>query len=186
MKKGYILKINIVDVSPPVWRRFEIPSNMTLGELHSVIQEVMGWFDYHLHSFEVAGKQYGDKETDEFDDYIDENSVTVAEVIGEGTKRFKYIYDFGDHWVHSVIVEDESESKVTKPRVLKGKRACPPEDCGGPWGYADFVDAISDPKHERHEELLEWVGEDFDPEYFDIDEINEILSEAKKIVRDNS
>ena len=170
MNNGYILRIELDHIKPPIWRRFEIPADLTLGELHEVIQDVMGWFDYHLHSFEFGKKRYSDKETDEFDDYLDEESVTIAGALGKKTKSFKYIYDFGDHWVHTVKVEGESPSKVDEVKVLKGKRACPPEDCGGPWGYAELLEAIVDQEHERHEELLEWVGEDFDPEDFEVRE----------------
>ena len=179
MKNGYNLRVDLDRIKPPIWRRFEIPSGITLGQLHQIIQDVMGWMDSHLHSFEISGKEYGPIDEFDEDDQIDENSVTVEKVLRGGVKSFKYIYDFGDYWVHTIKVESETESIVRVPRVLKGKRCCPLEDCGGPWGYADVLEAVSNPEGEKGAELGEWIGEDYDPERFDISEVNEILTDGR-------
>jgi hypothetical protein len=95
--------------------------------------------------------------------------------------RFLYEYDFGDEWMHQVIVEERfpPEEGVRYPRCVGGERACPPEDCGGPWGYADFAEAARNPDHERHADILEWVGDEFDPEAFDIEAVNRQLAKVR-------
>jgi len=172
----YQLKITLKDVKPPVWRRVQV-KDCTLGKLHDVIQTCMGWEDYHLHTFEIAGEQYGAPDPDGMMEVHSEARVKLSQVVDQGLTKFTYTYDFGDGWRHAITVEKmlEAEPGVRYPRCIAGKRACPPEDCGGPWGYGDFLDAISDPKHERHEELLEWVGGEFDPEAFDLETVNEEL-----------
>jgi hypothetical protein len=172
----YQLKITLRDIKPPVWRRVQI-KDCTLSQLHDIIQTCMGWDGYHLHSFEIGGEQYSEPDPDGMMDVEDERKVKLSQVVAGGIKKFSYTYDFGDNWEHVVQVEKvlDPEAGVRYPRCIVGKRACPPEDCGGPWGYTEFVAAILDPKHERHEELLEWVGGEFDPEKFDIEAVNEAL-----------
>jgi Plasmid pRiA4b ORF-3-like protein len=101
----------------------------------------------------------------------------LSRVVASGIKKFTYTYDFGDNWDHAILVEKtlEAEPGVRYPRCVGGKRACPPEDCGGPWGYGDFLEAVGDPRHPEHEEMLEWAGGEFDPEAFDIETVNEEL-----------
>ena len=110
----------------------------------------------------------GDMET------LNEDELTLSELVAQGVKKFTYEYDMGDGWRHTLLIEKSvpPEAGVKYPRCVDGKRACPPEDCGGPWGYGDFVAAIQDPQDERHEELLEWIGGEFDPEAFDIEAVN--------------
>jgi hypothetical protein len=174
--KVYQLKITLKDTKPPVWRRVLVP-NCSLDKLHDVIQAAMGWDDYHLHEFQIDGERYTDpKSVGEMDAEVEAESELDDLITKEKTK-FTYNYDFGDDWRHEILVE-----KILPPGegvgfalCVDGKRACPPEDCGGPWGYAEFVDAISDPSHEQHKELLEWVGGEFDPEEFDPEEVNKRL-----------
>ena len=181
-KKGpaqvYQLKITLRDVRPPVWRRVQVP-DCTLGGLHDVIQVSMGWDDYHLHEFEIGGERYGDPAQwrDGFGGELEvgnERKVKLGQLVAAGVKKFEYVYDMGDNWGHTVQVEKvlAPEAGARYPRCVAGKRACPPEDCGGPWGYGDFLEALRDPRHERHEELLEWVGGEFDPEAFDAEAVN--------------
>jgi hypothetical protein len=172
----YQLKIALQYIRPPIWRRVQV-KDCTLGELHEIIQTCMGWEDYHLHAFEIAGEQYGVPDPDDMMEVKDEDRMKLSQVVKKGIKKFSYIYDFGDNWGHTIQVEKtlEPEEGARYPRCITGKRACPPEDCGGSWGYGDFLDAISNPKHERHKELLEWVGEGFDPEAFDLAAVNEDL-----------
>ena len=174
------LKITLDQISPPIWRRVLVPDSMTLSDLHSVIQSAMGWWDGHLHEFDVDGVHYGEP-GDEFGYPIyDESTVYLAE-LGLGEKhRFRYAYDFGDDWQHTVLVEKilPVDDSLTYPICIKGKRACPPEDVGGTWGYAEFLAAIADPSHPEHDESIEWIGEPFDPEEFDLDEINARLADS--------
>jgi hypothetical protein len=178
----YRLKVTLKDIKPPVWRRIEVP-DCTLGDLHEVIQTVMGWDDSHLHQFVVRGTYYGPPAPDDFGfgmdmEVEDEDGVLLSQIVKVDRKvKFRYEYDFGDGWQHEIEFERivEREPKVKYPRCVEGKRACPPEDCGGPWGYPAFLEAIADPSHERHEELLEWVGGEFEPEAFSVEPVNREL-----------
>jgi len=177
----YQLKITLRDIKPPIWRRVQV-KDCTLAKLHNLIQICMGWDDYHLHVFEIGGEQYGDPAQWEDDfgggsEVGNEGRVKLSQLAAQGIEKFSYVYDMGDNWDHTIQIEKvlDAEAGVRYPRCLTGKRSCPPEDCGGPWGYGDFVDAIQNPKHERHEELLEWVGGEFDPEAFDADAVNKEL-----------
>ncbi|MEW4568360.1 plasmid pRiA4b ORF-3 family protein [Tautonia sp. JC769] len=181
----YQLKVTLRGSRPPIWRRIRVP-DCTLGELHEVIQVVMGWEDAHLHEFVVRGERYGPPPPDDFgmdfgSEEQDEDTVLLSRVAEGGKRtRMRYVYDFGDSWEHEVTVEKAlaPEPGVEYPRCVGGARACPPEDCGGVWGYADFLDAIADPGHEMHEEMREWVGGEFDPEAFDIEAVNEELQQT--------
>lgn len=172
----YQLKITLRDIKPPVWRRLEV-KDCTLSQLHDFIQTCMGWDGDHLHAFEIGGEQYGEPDPDGMMETEDERKVKLSRVVNGGIKKFVYTYDFGDNWDHMITVEKElvAEPGIRYPRCTAGKRACPPEDCGGPWGYGDFLNAIQNPKHPEHKEMLEWVGDEFDPERFDIEEINNYL-----------
>ena len=173
----YQIKVTLKGSKPPIWRRIQVTEGTTLGRLHGILQAVMGWWDYHLHGFTVAGREYGisDPEYDIFDEPVaDEQRARLGQLVsGEGF-RFTYVYDFGDTWEHEVLIEKTShtESGVRYPVCVGGKRACPPEDCGGIWGYYELLEAIQDPDHPEHEELKEWLGDEFDPDDFDIDAVN--------------
>lgn len=168
------MKIAIADIRPPIWRRVLVPNTMTLDELHVVIQESMGWEDYHLHEFRIDGTRYGTLEWDETYDGLDETKMRLSNLVQDPGYKFHYIYDFGDYWQHVLVMEQllPFEPDSFYPVCLKAKRACPPEDVGGVWGYADFVSAIQDPKHPEHREMLTWYGEVYDPEFVDLEAIN--------------
>jgi hypothetical protein len=172
----YQLKVTLRDVKPPVWRRVEV-KDCTLARLHDVIVDSMGWDGMHLHAFEVGGEQYGPIDPDGMMEVEDERKVKLSQVVARGFKKFNYVYDFGDNWDHVVEVEKtlDAEKGARYPRCVAGKRACPPEDCGGPWGYADFLAALRDPDHEAHEDMTEWIGGEFDPEKFDVEAVNKRL-----------
>ncbi len=175
-KKGdliYQFKVTLLEIKPAIWRRIQVP-DCTLAELHEYIQAAFGWENYHLHQFEIDGERYqpplapGDFE---FDPEIrDETQFMLGKLVPRAGRkpRWAYEYDFGDGWRHEIQFEGfvPIDSKGKYPVCVEGERACPPEDCGGPWGYADYLAAIADPKHEEHEEMLEWRGP-FDPERFD-------------------
>jgi hypothetical protein len=169
------LKVTLRGTRPPVWRRLLIPSTMTLAELHQAIQAAMGWEDCHLHIFDIAGRRYGDRHT--VDDVADENNLTLKGLVESGVARFAYTYDFGDDWEHTVLIEKRAPSlEPSGPTCVAGKRNCPPEDCGGPWGYEDLLAVIADPAHPEHAERSEWLGEEFDPDEFAIDIANATLA----------
>jgi hypothetical protein len=176
----YQFKVTLKGSDPPIWRRIQVP-DCTLGELHEVLQVVMGWEDCHLHQFIVRGECYGTLRAEDTlldEEMHDEESISISQIVKMGHKaRFTYEYDFGDSWKHEIVLEKtlEPEPKVKYPRCIEGERACPPEDCGGVWGYAEFLEVISDPNHESHEDMLEWIGGEFHPERFDLDGVNREL-----------
>jgi hypothetical protein len=176
----YQVKITLNNVQPPVWRRVLV-KDCTLAKLHDIIQISMGWDDYHLHVFEIGGEQYGSseqwQEQDPWGDSetADERKVKVSQLLDRDFKKFRYEYDMGDGWEHTIQIENvlPAEAGVRYPRCIEGSRACPPEDCGGPWGYGDFLEALRDPRHPEHADMLEWVGGEFDPEQFDPETVNQ-------------
>ncbi len=172
----YQLKITLRDIKPPVWRRVQV-KDCTLAQLHDILQTCMGWTNSHLHAFEIGGEQYSEPDPTGMMETEDERKVKLSQVVTGRIKKFTYTYDFGDNWDHVIEVEKTlpAEAAVRYPRCIAGKRACPPEDCGGSWGYGDFLKAIQDPKHPEHEEMMEWAGGTFDPEQFDIGAINKNL-----------
>lgn len=178
----YQLKISLRDIKPPIWRRVQVLSSTTLEKLHYIIQETMGWGNCHLHQFIIDGIEYG-QPAPEYDFHVkDEKKVKLAQMLGEEKFKFFYTYDFGDGWDHEILVEKilPYNPKGIYPICLKGKRACPPDDCGGSWGYSEFLEAIQDSSHPEHENMLEWVGGDFKPEAFYLDEINQKLANLGK------
>ena len=179
----YRLKITLAGFRPPIWRRVEVDGNISLGELHEVIQIAMGWEDAHLHQFIVGDTYYSTPhpglEDWEMMDYMqDANEISLQQVAAEVGVRFTYKYDFGDSWEHRIRVEQikEPEAEVLYPVCLTGKRACPPEDVGGVWGYQEFLSALKNKNHPEHEMYSEWIGGTFDPENFDLEECNRMLS----------
>ena len=175
----YQIKVTLDDTHPPIWRRILVPGNFTLLKIHYILQTVMGWTNSHLHMFTIHGELYGDPADDEYGEFgtRDEKKFKLSKLIPEAGKRFSYEYDFGDSWEHTLLVEKilPPEKGQHYPVCIKGKRACPPEDVGGVWGYKGFLEAIADPNHPEHDEYLEWAGDDFDPHAFDLEEINHAL-----------
>ena len=139
----------------------------------------MGWEFEHLYRFNIGGVEYADLARASAEDVEDACDTMLSEVLPARNRRprFHYEYDFGDGWIHQLIVEERfpPEEGVKYPICVAGQRACPPEDCGGPRSYADFLEAISNPDHRRHDEILEWMGGEFDPEKFDLDAVNNEL-----------
>ena len=176
----YRIKVTLRHVAPPVWRRIEVPADIRLGKLHNVLQAVMGWTDSHMHAFRLGMEQYGTLSREFPDMFKNERTVPLDQIVAVG-KKLIYEYDFGDGWEHEMKIEKVLAAEAGKryPTCLDGKRACPPDDCGGPWGYARLLEVLRDPKHEEHEEMAEWIGEDFDPEAFDLDAVNRQLKRLK-------
>jgi len=166
------LRITLLDIDPPILRRVLVTDDLTFAQLHKVIQAAMGWGDYHMHEFEVGGQRIGDSAPGLFGfgsapRPLSEKKTRLSDVLGN-RRKFRYWYDFGDDWWHEIAIEKRLLDDGLGPRLLAGERACPPEDCGGPWGYADLLKTLADPNRPEYEELREWAG-DFDPERFDLE-----------------
>jgi hypothetical protein len=184
----YQLRVSLRYARPAIWRRVLVPGSWSLGALHYVIQVSMGWTNSHLHQFVVG------------DDYISlypiegmtsrrADKVALAEVALKPRFRFSYAYDFGDDWQHDIAVEKilQPEQGERYPVCTGGKRACPPDDCGGVPGYEDLLAILNDPKHDEHEDMVAWLEEmrpGFDPEAFDIDDVNRRLRQIRPKVLD--
>ena len=166
-KTVHQLKVTIVDTKPPVWRRVLVPTEITLGALHDVLQAAFGWWNCHLHGFEIDGIRYGIDDGESWEPAEDERRTRLGDVAGEGA-AFAYTYDFGDNWRHKIAVEKvvPADPGATYPTCTAGRRACPPEDCGGAYGYRDLLGVIADPDDEEHDSMIEWLGGGFDPDAF--------------------
>ncbi len=182
----YQLKVTLKDSKPPIWRRIHVPGIITLLKLHGALQVVMGWDDNHLHQYIVDGVFYGtrDREFEMIDsgtEIVNERGVKLCQIAPDVGSRFVYEYDFGDGWQHQVVVEKLLPAKpgAAYPVCIAGKRACPPEDVGGVWGYSDFLKVIRDPSHPERDEMLKWAGGDFDPEEFNMEEVNDALKRIR-------
>lgn len=167
-------KVELLEMSPSIWRQIQVPGDYTFWDLHVAIQDSMGWTDSHLHAFEVDGPNTGSSEIgipdpDGEADVIPGWKLKLNKHFKAPGDHMTYEYDFGDSWIHSILLEQQSlaEPGVGYPRCVGGERKCPPEDCGGSRGFEAFLGAIADPGHEEHEGLLEWCGGDFDPDGFD-------------------
>ena len=171
------LRIILNDVDPQAMRHIEAPLKVRLDRLHDIIQAAMGWTDTHLYEFRVGDAGWGVPDPDGFyDGPMDAKKMTLEKLIDlTGTRTIQYIYDFGDDWDHSIRIErvNEAAPGMTYPRLLKATGACPPEDVGGAWGYEEFLEALADPDHEQHEDMVRWSGGDFDAEDAGIDSIIE-------------
>lgn len=178
----YQFKVTLKEIMPPIWRRIQVPETYTFWDLHVAIQDAMGWLDYHLHEFTVLNPATGRKDDigipdDDFS-FGDKKVYAgwrrkIADYFSMDNPLAEYIYDFGDDWCHEVRLEKilPREKNIQYPRCIGGERECPPEDCGGVFGYQEFLEVIMDPAHEEHDEMLEWVGGEFDPEAFDAEEV---------------
>ena len=212
----YLIRITLRDSKPPIWRQVAVPSDITLEQLHEVIQIVMGWTDSHLHQFMLKDKSLKRKApgliarltkegrwediftatrgirvfvptTTPFGEPTEmegehEDAVTLAELCPKVKSKLIYEYDFGDGWEHLIEVQkiEAPKAGVEYPVCLAGKKACPPEDCGGIYGYYQMLEVVADPAHEDHEEAAEWLGDDFDPDAFDLDEVNAMLAQWRQ------
>jgi len=181
---AYQLRVTLLGIRPPVWRRILVPPEASVDYLHRAIQVAMGWTDSHLHHFLLGQRpnlisvEPPDPENEGIYPTVDSTHLTIRELFRRGGGRALYEYDFGDGWVHDVRLEKDIPvpAGMSLPHCVEGKRACPPEDCGGVYGYVDIVRMVRDPKFkpegQSREEMLEWLGAEFDPEAFEIEEVN--------------
>ncbi len=185
-------KIQLKNITkPPVWRRVLVPDEFSFEDFHLVIQVAFGWQNYHMYQFSDTG--YG---ADEIIGIVensglgfsfdgpstrDASQVRLSEIFGEVGQVYVYIYDFGDDWLHQITLEAITDQPVESPKLLAAKGACPPEDCGGPWGFENLKEILADPKHSEHKDMKKWLGlkprQQWDPNFVDIAEIKDILSD---------
>jgi hypothetical protein len=180
-RRIYQLKVTLAYIDPPIWRRFEVGEDIYLGHLHEVLQEVMGWEHSHMHHFRIGKTLYGEVH-DEMAETEDEWATRLNRVVRRTGTKFEYLYDFGDDWLHEITLEQvlEARGNARYPRCVDGARNCPPEDCGGPFGYSEYVAAVQDLRHPRHREMIEWNGR-FDPEKFSLVAVNRRLHPKTKL-----
>lgn len=184
--KIYQIKVTLQGSQPPIWRRFLVHGDTTLGKLHWILQVVMGWDNDHMHQFHVGKNLYVDMTMAETSPWqsedLDESSVTLAGVARRPKAKLIYEYDFGDSWMHELRVEKilPPEPHTHYPVCLAGSGACPLEDSGGIYGYYDKLNAIRDPRHPEHDDVIEWMGANFNPEAFDLGIINMALKKIRR------
>lgn len=190
-QSAYVLRVSVRDIKPQIWRKLTVPDDYTLADLHDILQAAFGWDNCHLHSFTIDSTEYRPMVSemagmgfDDDDDAADEGSVCLYELDLQPKQKFAYLYDFGDSWEHVITVSqiiplDAENTDMSRPRCLGGKRAGPPEDSGGPWGYENMFEILQNPAHEEYDYISEWIG-DFDPEYFNKEEINARLDKMFK------
>jgi Plasmid pRiA4b ORF-3-like protein len=179
----YQIKVGLRGAKPPIWRRLLVPADVSLARLHDIILAAFGWHGGHMHVFETPYGQFGraDRELG----HRAEGPVTVEQVAPRVKDKIRYTYDFGDNWDHEIVVEKvlDRDPALTYPRCTHGRRAAPPDDCGGIWGYEELVEVLADPRHPEHEERLEWLGVDdasqFDPSRFDAEAVNQVLAKLR-------
>ena len=177
-KQIYQIQIALKDSKPKIWRRVLVESDILLVDFHKIIQTTMGWTNSHLHQFEKGQVNFAPDEF-ELEDTKDSRKVKLNSLLNKENEKIKYEYDFGDSWLHDIILEKilPFEKTTELPSCIGGKRNCPPDDCGGIWGYTDLLEIISNSKHKEYNEMMEWLGGEFDPDYFDMKEKNEMLKE---------
>ena len=177
----YQIRVTLLGTDPPIWRRLLVPGELTLARLHDVLQLAMGWEDSHLHEFRSGPRRFGVPDPDDRlmgTPTVTERTVRLSSVLGRIGAKAVYTDDFGDGWEHGIVLEKRlpADPNMPYPVCRAGERACPPEDCGGIPGFYDLLEALSDPHHERHAEMREWIGGDYDPEAFSVDNVNRSLT----------
>jgi hypothetical protein len=180
----YQIKVTLLGTKPPIWRRLLVPSSLTLAQLHDVLQTAMGWAGGHMHEFRTADRHFGIPDPEDrsmgMPHVENERTVRLSKVLWRPGAKLKYTYDFGDNWEHAVVLEkllpNPLDPDLRYPICIDGKLACPPDDCGGIPGYYELIKALADPEHDRHEEISEWISDDFDPQAFSAENVNRMLS----------
>lgn len=179
-KHVYQFKIQLKDIKPPIYRIIEVPEYYTFWDFHVAIQDAMGWSDYHLHTFFMKDPAFktevklGIPLEDYDENLIPEFLVKISQFFTPSNKNAIYIYDFGDEWVHQITLREIHPAEKNKdyPICIEGKRACPPEDCGGVIGYLRMLEILQNPKDEEYKEMIKWVGKDYNPEFFDKEKVH--------------
>lgn len=177
LREIYLLKVSINDVAPPIWRSIRVQNSIDLWQLHMILQAAVGWENSHLHQFFCDGNIYGVPDPEFGNGVLDESHATLHSVLKKPGDSILYLYDFGDGWEHTIQLEKilPYSHEISFPACLSAERNCPPENVGGPPGYQDFLEAFDNPNHPNHTDMVEWVGEEFDPRTFETSEVNEYL-----------
>ena len=184
MSKILQFKITLKRTNPKIWRRIQVEDSMTFHDLHLVIQHAMGWMNYHLHQFIYDRNNYiGDPELLEMDNIANSKEIPLSEFFNKPKMQMEYEYDFGDGWYHELVLEKIIEPAIGKfyPACTAGEKSCPPEDCGSIPGFYNMLEIIKNKKRPEYKEMMEWLGEDYDPDEFDMDQVNEFLNDYKSI-----
>ena len=183
------LKVTLLEIEPPIWRRLLVPQSTTLGDLHHILQAAFGWLDYHLHEFQIGGLRFGDPDVDDngFDEdprVMPETEVRLAD-FARGAPGFVYVYDFGDNWRHQVEFEERAVPSPGRkyPACIGGERSRPPEDVGGVRGYREFLEIFHDQSHPEHRAYRTWAGRTFGPEVFDLEKTDRAVRSAVRTAR---
>jgi hypothetical protein len=181
----YGIKVTLLGTKPPIWRRLLVPASMTLAKLHDVLQTAMGWHDCHMHEFRAGERHFGRPDPEDISMGIrveNERNIKLSSVPQRAGAKLIYTYDFGDYWEHAIFLEKQLPllPDMSGLVCIDGNLACPPEDCGGVPGFYELLDALADPSHERHEELRDWIGDDFDPQAFSVDLVNQKLAPKRR------
>jgi hypothetical protein len=177
-QKIFQIQISLNGFKPKIWRRIQLKSDTLLPDLHDIIQITMGWKNYHLHQFIKNREFYAEPSLEDEMGTIDYSKIKLSAMLKKEKDSMKYEYDFGDGWIHTILLEKilPVDPNTMYPVCLAGKLHCPPEDCGGVWGYSDLLEILKDPKHEDYEDSIEWLGDDFDPNEFNLELINAYLT----------
>jgi hypothetical protein len=188
----YQIKVTLLGTRPPIWRRLLLDADTSLAQLHDVLQIAMGWEDSHMHEFRTGQRRFGQPEPADpvmrMPRVESERTARLGAVLRKTGAKLIYAYDFGDSWEHSIVLEKlfPADPNTAYPVCTDGRLACPPEDCGGIPGYYDLLEAINNPDDESLEERRDWVGDDFDPQNFSIDEVNRLLSSKPRRTKTRS
>ncbi len=179
----YQLHVSLNGIEPMIWRRLQVLGRVSLYRLNLIIQKSMGWTNSHLHLFNINDVLYEVKyaNVEEIEGALDEKQFKLYQVIQQENLSFTYLYDYGDDWEHTVLVEKilPQDPEIKYPVCLDGRRACPPEDCGGPSRFPEFVEAVCNPYHEEHQDMIRWVGYKYDPMAFDKAAVNKRLAKMR-------
>jgi len=181
----YGIKVTLLGTKPPIWRRLLVPASMTLAKLHDVLQTAMGWHDCHMHEFRAGERHFGRPDPEDISmgmQVENERNIRLSSVLRRPGAKLIYTYDFGDNWEHAIVLEKllPLMPGTTDPICIDGSLACPPDDCGGIPGFYELVDALADPNHEQHQEMRDWIGGDFDPQAFSVEEVNRKLAPKRR------
>ena len=195
----YTIRVSLRGISPAIWRKFECPSNITLRHLTELILDLMGWAGYHLNHiyygkdafYEPYYQRDAEMEMMSSWEHLNQEEATIADILSEKGKTLRFEYDFGDSWEHDIRLSSIDEYAPGEPHIIVfkgGKRACPPEDCGGIWNYADLLDILAKKRARKRltqeeKEILEWadVDKDFDPEFLDLEECEEVCEDFNEV-----
>lgn len=179
----YEIKIELKDFNPKIWRKVLVNSDISLNELHHIIQISMGWTNSHLYSFIIDEIEYTLKNNDDDDQKF--GNARAYRIKDFKNESIEYVYDFGDYWEHSVrIVKELKEEKILNPRCIDGEGACPPEDVGGIQGFEEFLAIMKEKSHPERDSYIEWYGSVFDPGFVDFDEINHQLLALREYIEE--